>query len=154
MLLIKSLDQWFTYEQRELWKETHERAAITTEIFIKNNKKNPLNSLTRITCVETLSLPSLGQPPFSMRVRSLLDHHIRQRIEQIQGMACTSRMCARAHSATMSPLGTLHLKYMSLMKYDCRVVKGSLQVANVSRKRNAYRSSSQMTIMNLKVLVT
>lgn len=111
MLLIKSLDQWFTYEHRELWKETHEHAAITTEIFIKNNKKNPLNSLTRITCVETLSLPSLGQPPFSMRARSLLDHHIK-RTEQIQGMARTSRMGARAHSATMSPLGTLYLKYV------------------------------------------
>lgn len=38
-------------------------AAITTEKFINKKKKDCLNSLTRITCVETLSLPSLGQPP-------------------------------------------------------------------------------------------
>lgn len=44
-------------------RDLHEwLAAITTEIFI-NKKKESLNSLTRITCVETLSLPSLGQPP-------------------------------------------------------------------------------------------
>lgn len=43
MLLIKLLDEWFTYEQRELWKErlAHEKlAAITTEIFI--NKKREI----------------------------------------------------------------------------------------------------------------
>lgn len=107
MLLIKSLDQWLTYEQRELWKETHERAAITTEIFIKNNKKNSPKFIDKdYMCRDPL--PSfIGPTPFMVPSWSPDTEDWTN-----TGMACTSRLGVCADSAAMSPLRTLHLKFV------------------------------------------
>lgn len=110
MLLIKSLDQWLTYEQRELWKETHERAAITTEIFIKNNNKKKKKSPKFIDkdymCRDPL-------PSFIGPTRVMVPSWSPDKEDWTNpGMAHTSGLGVRADSAAMSPLRMLHLKFV------------------------------------------